>query len=40
MAVGDVVIIKSEEKNRGKWPLGTVKELYPARYGFVRAMKV
>ena len=40
MAVRDVVIIKSEEKIMGKWPLGTVKELYPGRYGVVRAMKV
>ena len=40
LAVGGVVIIKSEEKNRGKWPLGIVKELYPGRDGVVRAMKV
>ena len=40
LAVGDVVIIKSEEKNRGKWPLCIVKELYPRRDGVVRAVKV
>ena len=40
MAVGEVVIIKSEEKNRGMWLLGIVKELYPWRDGVVRAVKV
>ena len=33
-------LIKSEEKNRGKWPLGNVKELYPGRDVVVRAVKV
>ena len=40
LAVGDVVIIKSEEKNRGKWPLGIIKDLYPGRDGVVRAVNV
>ena len=40
LAVGDMVIIKSEEKNRDKWPLRIVKELYPGRDGVVRAVKV
>ena len=26
-AVGDVVIIKTEDKNRGKWPLGIIENL-------------
>ena len=30
-AVGDVVIIRSDERNRGKWPLGTVEQLYTGR---------
>ena len=34
------MIIKSEEKNRSKWPLDIVKELYPARDRVVRAVKV
>ena len=38
--VGDVVIIKSDEKNRGKWPLGVVQEVYPGRDGVVRAVQV
>lgn len=40
LAVGDVVIIKSQEKNRGKWPLGIVQDFYPGRDGFVRAVKL
>ncbi|XP_078345136.1 uncharacterized protein LOC144667518 [Oculina patagonica] len=40
LAVGDVVILKSEDKNRGKWPLGIVQELYPGRDGVVRAVKL
>ena len=40
LGVGDVVIIHSEERNRGKWPLGVVKELYPGRDGVVRAVKL
>ena len=40
LTVGDVVIIKSKEKNRGKWPLGIVMEPYPGRDGVVRAVKV
>ena len=34
------MIIKSDEKNRSKCPLGIVKELYPGRDGVVRAVKV
>ena len=37
---GDVVIIRSDERNRGKWPLGVVEELYPGWDGVVRAVKV
>ena len=40
LAVGDVVIIKSDERNRGKWPLGIVTELYPGRDGVVRAARL
>ena len=40
LAVGDVVILKSEDKNWGKWPLGIVQELYPGRDGVVRAVKL
>jgi hypothetical protein len=40
LSVGDIVIIKSDEKNRGKWPLGIVTELVLGRDGVVRAVKL
>ena len=36
---GDVVIVQSENKNRGVWPLANVEETYPGRDG-VRAVRV
>ncbi|CAB4044293.1 Pro-Pol poly [Paramuricea clavata] len=36
---GDVVIIQSDERSRGKWPLGVFDELYKGRDGVVRAVK-
>ena len=38
MAIGDVVKIQPEERNRGKWPLGVVEE--KGRDGVVRAVKL
>ena len=40
LAVGDVVMIHSEERNRGKWPLEVVQELYTGRDGVIRAAKI
>lgn len=40
MNPGDVVLIRSDEKNRGKWPLGVVVELFNGRDGVVRAVKL
>ena len=40
LKIGDVVIIKSEDKNRGKWPLGIIQELYPGRDGIIRAVRL
>jgi hypothetical protein len=40
LSVGDVVIIKSDERNRGEWPLGIVQELYEGKDGVVRAVKL
>ena len=37
---GDVVIIKSEEKNRGYWKLGIIEERIPGRDGVVRAARL
>ena len=38
--VGDIVIIKSDDKNRGNWPLAVVREVYPGRDNVVRGVKV
>ena len=38
--VGEVVIIKSEQKNRGKWKIGVVDNLIQGRDGVVRAVKL
>lgn len=40
LKVGDVVIIRSEDKNRGKWPLGIVEQLYEGKDNVVRAVKL
>ena len=38
--VGDVVILKTDEKSRGKWPLGVIEKLIVEKDGVVRAAKV
>ena len=40
LSVGEVVIIASDERNRGKWTLGIVEELFPGRDGIIRTAKV
>ena len=40
MSVGDVVIIKSDERNRNQWPMGVVEDLFTGRDGVVRAAKL
>ena len=40
LTTGDVVIIKSDEKNRGQWRLGIVEELFPGSDGVIRAVKL
>lgn len=40
LAVGDVVIVKSDERNRNHWPLAVITELYTGRDGIVRAVKL
>ena len=37
---GDVVLIKDEERNRGKWKIGIVVNLIRGRDGIVRAAKL
>jgi hypothetical protein len=39
-AVGDVVILKTDEKNRGEWPLGIIEELIMGKDGVIRVAKV
>ena len=38
--VGDVVIIKNDKRNRGKWQLGVVVQLLTGKDGFVRGAKL
>ena len=38
--VGDVVIIKTDNKNRGTWPLAIVSETYPGKDGIIRAVEL
>ena len=40
LKIGDVVLIRSEERNRGKWPLGVASALFNGRDGVVRAAKL
>ena len=40
LLAGEVVIIASDERNRGKWTLGIVEKLFPGRDGVIRAAKV
>ena len=40
ITVGDVVLIKSAERNRNKWPLGIVEDLIVGRDGVVRAVRL
>ena len=40
LSVGDVVIIKSDERNRNQWPMGVVEDLFTGRDGVVRAAKL
>ena len=40
VSVGDVVIIKTDSRNRGKWPLAIVSDVYPRRDGNIRAVQL
>lgn len=40
LAVGDVVIIHSKDRSRGKWPLGIIEALYTGRDGVIRGAKL
>ena len=36
IGLGDVVLIKGEEKNKGKWTIGIVEELYKGKDEVIR----
>ena len=38
--VGDVVLIKGEEKNKGKWIIGIVEELYKGKDNVISGVKL
>ena len=40
LSEGDVVILRSEERNRNHWPLGIIEKLIEGRDGVARAAKV
>ena len=40
LKVGEVVIVRAEEKNRGKWPLAIVTRVFPGKDGIVRAVEL
>ena len=37
---GEVVLIKGDEKNRGKWKLGRIEKMFPGRDGVIRAVRL
>ena len=40
LKAGDVVLIKGEKRNRGKWNIGIVEEMIKGRDGVVRVVKI
>ena len=40
VAVGDVILINTEERNQNKWPMGIVQQIYQGHDGVVRAVEV
>ena len=40
LCVGDVVIVRSDQRNRAKWPLAIVDKLILGKDGVVRAVKL
>ena len=37
---GDVIIVKTDNKNRGHWPLAIVCKTYPGKDGIIRAVQL
>ena len=40
LAVGDTVLVVTENTSRNQWPLGRIQEIFPDKSGFVRKVKV
>jgi hypothetical protein len=40
VAIGDVVLIRSEDRNRNNWPMGIVERLFEGKDGVVRAVRL
>ena len=40
IAVGDVMLVKDDERNRGKWKMGIVVEVITGRDGIARAARI
>ncbi|XP_072175534.1 uncharacterized protein [Diadema setosum] len=40
LRVGDIVICKEADDNRGQWPLGRVSEVYPSDDGLIRKVQL
>ena len=40
IVIGDVVLIKGDDKHRGKWNIGIVEELYKGKDNVIRAAKL
>ena len=38
--VGDVVIIETDNKNRGTWPLAIVSAIYPGKDGIIHVVEL
>ena len=40
ITVGDAVIVRTDNKNRGKWPLAVVQQIFPGRDSYTRAAQL
>ena len=40
LKIGDVVLIKGDERNKGKWKIGVIERLIEGRDGIVRAVRL
>ena len=38
ISLGDIILIKGDEKHRGKWNIGMVDKLYRGKDGVIRAV--